>query len=246
MPEIVRLPGSSRASSLSQRIVADVRDGVFSGRLTPGLFLGGEKDIAAQYGVSRIVARDALRTLEAMGAVEIRPGRGGGARIAHGDVQTFAEALAVQLALTNVGPDEVLDAQRAIETTAAELAAINATPDDLTRLQDLLAEAEACIDDVAAYTASSRDFHLAVAEASGNRVLTVQLASLQHVAWPAANPTLTPAVSRRILEAHREIARLIAARDAAGARELMRDHVAMIRTRRVRQARTPTIESACC
>jgi len=41
--------------------------------------------------------------------------------------------------------------------------------------------------------------HLAVAEASHNRVLIVQLISLQHVSWPSENRTLTPQVARRVL-----------------------------------------------
>jgi len=77
------------------------------------------------------------------------------------------------------------------------------------------ADAERKIDDVTAYTRSSQEFHLAVAEASHNRVLVVQLISLQHVSWPARNPTLTPKVSRRILETHKELASLIEMRDVA-------------------------------
>src|SRR6201999_129298 len=94
-------------------------------------------------------------------------------------------------------------------------------------------EAEAIIDDAAAYTRSCRDFHLAVAEASHNRVLVTQLISLQHVSWPSENRTLTPPVARRILAVHRELTGLIEMRDAAGARHLMDDHVKMIRARRV-------------
>jgi GntR family transcriptional repressor for pyruvate dehydrogenase complex len=171
--------------------------------------------------------------LEALGIVEIRMGKGGGARIARGNPRLFAEALAVQLDLTGVSAAEIMDAQRAIECLAAELAAENATAADLARLRELIVEAEAVIDDVTAYTQSSRDFHLAVAEASHNRVLVVQLISLQHVSWPRQNPTLTPKVSQRILEVHKELLALIEARDAAGARALMDDHVKMIRTRRV-------------
>ena len=106
---------AGRSSSLSSQIVADVRDALFAKRLKPGDFLGTEKDLAARYGVSRIVARDALRTLEALGIVEIRMGKGGGARIARGNPRLFAEALAVQLDLTGVSAAEILDAQRAIE-----------------------------------------------------------------------------------------------------------------------------------
>lgn len=237
---------AGRAASLSSRIVADVRDAVFGKRLQPGDFLGTEKDIAARFGVSRIVARDALRTLQALGIAEIRMGKGGGARIARGNPRLFAEALAIQLDLTGVGAGEILDAQRAIESLGAELAAENATAADHARLRQLLAEAELNIGDAAEFTRSSRAFHLAVAEASHNRVLVVQLISLEHVAWPAQNRTLTPKVARRILEVHRELAELIEMRDAAGARHLMDEHVKMIRSRRVAEQRDKRNGRHCC
>lgn len=233
-----------RSASLSSQIVSDVREALFTRRLKAGDFLGTEKDLAARFGVSRIVARDALRSLEALGVVEIRMGKGGGARIARGNTRLFAEALAVQLNLTEVSAAEILDAQRAIECLAAELAAENGTPADHARIRSLLAEAEANIQDADAYTRLSRDFHLAVAEASHNRVLVVQLISLEHVAWPTRNLTLTPAVARRILAVHRELAGLIEMRDAAGARRLMDEHVKMIRARRV--AEHGRAAESCC
>jgi GntR family transcriptional regulator, transcriptional repressor for pyruvate dehydrogenase complex len=222
-----------RSASLSSQIVADVRDALFAKKLKPGDSIGTENEIAARYGVSRIVARDALRTLEALGIAEIKMGKGGGARVARGNPRLFAEALAVQLDLTGVGPAEIMDAQRAIECLAAELAAENATEADISRLRALIAEADAAFGDVARFTELGAAFHLAVAEAAHNRVLVVQLVSLQHVSWPRRNPTLTPKVMRRIQDVHKELLGLIEIRDAAGARRLMDDHVKMIRARRV-------------
>jgi GntR family transcriptional repressor for pyruvate dehydrogenase complex len=196
--------------------------------------------------VSRIVARDALRTLQALGIAEIRMGRGGGARVAQGNPRLFAEALAIQLQLTGISAGEVLDAQRAVEALAAELAAEHATAADHAMLRRLVAEAESRLGDVAALTRSCRNFHLAVAEASHNRVLVVQLVSLEHVAWPARNPTLTPAVARRILDVHGELVRLIEMRDGSAARRLMDEHVKMIRSRRVAEQGGSGMGAGCC
>jgi GntR family transcriptional repressor for pyruvate dehydrogenase complex len=238
---------AGRASSLSGHIVAEVRRALLSRQLRPGDFLGTEKEIASRFGVSRIVARDALRTLQALGIADIRMGRGGGARVARGNPRLFAEALAIQLDLTGVGAGEVLDVQRAVEALAAELAAENATAADCAELRRLLADAESKLDDAAALTRSCRDFHLAVAEASHNRVLAVQLFSLEHVAWPSRNPTLTPAVARRILDVHGKLADLIEMRDGAGARQLMDEHVKMIRSRRVAEEKdTRRKKGGCC
>src|SRR4030095_10717258 len=128
----------------------------------------------------------------------------------------FAEALAVQLDLTGVTAAEIMDAQRAIECLAAELAAENAAANDTALLKVWLADSEAKLGDVPAFTQSCREFHLAVAEASHNRVLVVQLISLQHVSWPSENRTLTPKVARRVLDVHAETAAVIELRDGAG------------------------------
>jgi GntR family transcriptional repressor for pyruvate dehydrogenase complex len=237
---------AGRSSSLSAQIVADVRDQLFGKKLKPGDFLGTEKDLAARFDVSRIVARDALRTLEALGIVEIRMGKGGGARIAQGNPRLFAEALAVQLDLTGVTAGEIMDAQRAIETLGAELAAENATKADVAELRRLLREAQAAVGDLDLFTRLSRDFHLAVAEASHNRVLVVQLISLEHVSWPRRNVTATPKLAAHILEIHTKLADLIELRDAAGARTLMDDHVKMIRARRVAEHGQANKEQSCC
>jgi GntR family transcriptional repressor for pyruvate dehydrogenase complex len=226
------------AATLSSRIVDEICTALFDKRLQPGDKLGGEKDIAERAGVSRIVARDALRTLQALGVVEIKVGAGGGARIAQGNPRLFSQALAVQLNLAGISVAEMMDAQRAIETMACELAAENARPEDLRTLRALLDEHERVIDDTPAFTRSCMRFHLAVAEASHNRVLVAQLLSLQHVSWPAENRTLTPPVARHILDVHREIADVIESRDAAAARRLMDDHVRMIRTRRTSEEST--------
>jgi GntR family transcriptional repressor for pyruvate dehydrogenase complex len=241
-----------RGATLSTRIVSEVREALFAKALRPGDFLGTEKDLAQRFDVSRIVARDALRTLEAQGIVDIKVGSGGGARIAKGNARLFAEALAVQLDLTGVSVTEIMEAQRAIECLAAELAALNSTAEDHARLRRLIAEAQDKIDqdnihDVGGYTRSGREFHLAVAEASHNRVLVVQLISLQHVSWPAQNPTLTPEVARHIIEVHGELASLIEMRDAAGARRLMDEHVKMIGARRIAEHRDkPPAGKICC
>src|SRR6478735_1943393 len=125
------------------------------------------------------------------------------------------------------------------------LGAEKATDADIAKLRALLRQAEESIGDLDAFTRLSRDFHLAVAEASHNRVLVVQLISLEHVSWPRRNVTATPKLARHILDIHTKLTDLIELRDAAGARALMDDHVKMIRARRVAE-RDHGHETTCC
>ena len=224
-------PGATGAvGTLSEQIVARVRDALFAGRLRAG---------------DRIVARDALKRLEAAGVVEIKVGKGGGARIARGNPQLFADALAVQLNLIGVGVADILDAQRAIETMIAELAAVHATAEDFEAIEGLLAQSEAALDDFGRFTRLSLAFHLALADAAHNDVLRVQLISLQHVAWPQRNSTLTRDVAEHILALHRELYVLVKARDGDGARDLMSRHLRQIKARRISEDRDNN-QPVCC
>lgn len=216
-----------RGSTLSSQIVSQIKDAVFRGEFKPGDAIGSEADIAAQFGVSRMSVRDAMRTLEAIGLIEIKVGFGGGARIAHGSFSHFTEALAVQVALLNLAHEDVLQAQAAIEIAAAGLAAINATPAHIEAIREALDLAEQDADDPVKVAEHGHRFHLAVAEASGNPILALQLEAFKHVQWPPGASRTTEKVGDHVLKVHRSIFDAIIAKDAARARQEMAQHVTM-------------------
>ncbi len=223
--------GAVRATTASSKIVSQVRAAVFAGRLRAGERLGSEMELAEDFGVSRATVRDALRALVAAGVVEVSVGAKGGARIARGNLDAFADALAIQLKLVGVTASEIMEAQVAVEATTAELAAGKATPEDLERLSRLLAEAKEQAGDPRGFTESSFAFHVVVAEASHNSVLVAQLKALRDVVWPQQPPPPPPALVRRVLAAHEELFRLIRAGDGPGARRSMCEHLEGIRSR---------------
>ncbi|MDH4048829.1 MAG: GntR family transcriptional regulator, partial [Gammaproteobacteria bacterium] len=122
-------------------MVAHVRTALFDGELKPGDFLGSEAELSKQFGVSRMSVRDALRSLEALGIVDIRMGSKGGATVSEGSSDRFADALAIQLVLIGVTKDDVLQVREAVESMAAGLAASNASSADIDRMRKLLDEA---------------------------------------------------------------------------------------------------------
>ena len=221
-----------QADTLSWRIVSQVRTALFAGQLKPGDFLGTEASIASQFGVSRMAARDALRSLAAVGIITIRQGAKGGAVIAQGNAEHFADALAIQLTLIGVTDTEMLDAQIGIEAMAAELAAQRATPEDLTRMAGLLEELRRLLDEPVSFTDVSMRFHLAVVEASHNRALVAQFKALRHILLPAYTRHTTREIALNAIEAHGILLRHIEAGDAEGARAQMVKRLRVIRTHR--------------
>lgn len=213
-----------RGMTLSSQIVSQIRDAVFAGELKTDDVLGSEADLSKRFGVSRMSIRDALRSLEAMGIVEIRMGAKGGATIAAGSSDRFADALAVQLALIGVTKEELLQARAATESMTAELAAMNATPEDLEEIKAIVDEAEENIGNAENTVLLGQKFHLAVASAAHNGILHAQMKAMRDVLWrPGRQPTAEHA--KCIADVHRQLYELIAAGEAERARTLMASHV---------------------
>ena len=219
-----------RANSVANQIVIQVREALFEGRFQPGDLLGSEKDLAAQFDVSRITVRDALRTLETMGIIEIRVGAGGGARIAQGNLDYYSDALSIQFKLSGITEHEVLDLQIAIEGAAIELAALNRSQADLDKLVGLLDEAERLLDDPAVFTQSGQKFHLAIVEASGNRAFIAQFKALRYVVWSKNAKRAKREIALNVLKIHKNIYKVIKEGDPDSARKLMVTHLESIRT----------------
>lgn len=213
-----------RGVTLSSQIVAHIRAAIFAGELKPGDVLGSEGELGKRYGVSRMAIRDALRSLEALGLVDIKIGAKGGAAIAHGNSDRYVDALAVQMVLLGVTREQLLQARAAIESMTATLAAKRADEKALNKIRQLLEEAEQKLDDPLESARLGEAFHLAVAEAAGNDVLTSQLKAVSDA---LANPDHRPdrKRARHILAVHQSLFELIAAGDMQAARENMMDHV---------------------
>ena len=220
-----------RPASVSDGIVAQVRSGLFRGEMKPGDFLGSETELARKLGVSRVPVRDAFRTLQAMGIVEVRMGANGGAYIAGGDPSRFADALAVQFKLVGLSAEELFEAQIAVEGAAAELAAESATKADITELREALALLKNVVDDAAAFTEAGLKFHFRIVEASHNRALIAYARALVEVLYEAYAPQTTPELARRVLAKHARVLAFIEAKQGAKAREAMTAHLRQVRHR---------------
>jgi GntR family transcriptional repressor for pyruvate dehydrogenase complex len=217
--------------TLSSQIVTHIRDALFAGDLSPGDVLGSESELAKKFGVSRMSVRDALRSLEAMGIVDIKMGSKGGATVAEGHSERFADSLAIQLVLIGVSKDDVLEARAAIESMAASLAARHATPQDRKRMSDLLDAAAEKLDNPVETQKLGEEFHMAVAEASHNKVLVAQLKAFRDVLWEPDNlPDRKKA--ERILHVHSAVFEYIERGDDGEAGESMAEHLRLIRKER--------------
>lgn len=217
-----------RHSTASANIVAQIRDRLFRGDLTPGDFLGTERSLGEEFGVSRLTMRDALRILEAGGIVEVKVGKSGGVRVAHAQPERFADALAVQLMLEGASAQELFEAQMAIEMQAVRLAAGRADADDIAMLEDHLARVRAARGDSERFVIESLAFHMAVVTASHNRVLIAQFQALRHLSWRVLARSHSAGKAVTVIRRHEALLAAVRAGDPAAAAEAVQTHVSSV------------------
>ena len=183
--------------------------------------LPSERDLAAKLEVSRASLREALIALELGGIVEVRGGSG----------VYVSEQLEEPADVPEVGPGpfEVLSARRMIEAEIASLAAKMATDSQIDAIMTAVLEMERNHDNRGSNEQADRNFHLALARATGNSALVGvidylwnQRGSLWH---KLKEHFQTEELRKQTLTDHRNILAAIASHDAAGARQAMRSHL---------------------
>ncbi len=215
---------------LHQRVVEELLKQIVSGAIPPGTALPSEPELARQFGVSRIVIREAIRILVEKGLVAVRHGSGMWVQPTdqwnHLDPMVLFERLRSHRDPSWL--EEILELRKILELAAAELAAVRRTPEHLARLNDLLERMRAAVADADATTYVSLDvsFHEVIMEAAGNRLLREARRPLSDVLFSGwLMTTRTPERLTRSLRGHEDIYTAIAASDPLAAREAMRRHV---------------------
>src|SRR5687767_1873305 len=213
-----------KSTRIYQEIVRQVKSMIAEGRLKSGDQLPPERDLAEKFVVSRTSVREALRALESLGLVEIRPGEGTFVR------EVTVEALIEPLALVMLSQREafggILEARRYIEPALAALAARRATPEDVHAMERIL---EAQAKEVAAgRTGLEQDaeFHAAIGAAAHNRAITRIAHAVMDLLRQSREESLnTPGRPDRSHNDHRRLLAAIRSRDEAAARQAMIEHL---------------------
>jgi GntR family transcriptional regulator, transcriptional repressor for pyruvate dehydrogenase complex len=219
-------PQLMREPSLSDRVAESITEAIVSGRLTPGEPLQPERELADQFGVSRTVIREAVRSLAAQGLVEARSGRG----LQVATVGTDAISRSMRLYVrgnASIDYGSVHEVRSSLEIQIAGIAAERATDENLAELADLNRRLGAYSTDAVA-TAAELDveFHRAVARATQNELFVVMLDSIGDILLEIRqNAFSAPGMIEYAVSAHQKILDRLADHDPPGARAAMREHL---------------------
>src|SRR3954466_12710801 len=124
----------ARASSA---IADQIRAAILTGKLTAGERLSPERELAEQFGVSRVTVRDALRSLEAMGLIEVRVGARGGAFVTVPTGSIVGQTMSDMMMMSAVTPEDIVESRLIVELGTITLACSRATDEDIQKLRDL-------------------------------------------------------------------------------------------------------------
>jgi DNA-binding FadR family transcriptional regulator len=213
----------ARASSA---IADQIRAAIVSGQLGAGERLPPERELAEQFGVSRVTVRDALRGLEAMGLIEVRVGARGGAFVTVPSGALVGQAISDMMMMQAVSPEDVVEARLAVELGTVTIACSRATDEDLAGLRRLC---ESAREQVAAKTYTrelSWEFHALLAAATHNAAIEGLTQSFRSSL--SMHPIRTREGGRafqRTVDEHERILDALERRDGAAARLEMATHL---------------------
>jgi len=214
------LAGGGRAELVAQRLT----DAIELGLLSHGERLPSETEMARQFGVATVTAREALETLRERGLVETRRGRDGGSFVTAAGSRSESIDRRVR-ALSRVELRDMGVYYSAIAAMAAELAADRSTDDDLQHLHDTINAVDATSEP--STRRGEGTFRLEIAALSQSARLVREELRLQAEFAPLLWLCLRDQYHRgRSRAAHLEVVEAIAANDGGAARRATVGHIA--------------------
>lgn len=223
---------------LYQDVLEKIRQMVLDGTYKPGDRLPSERDMAEQFGVSRVPVREAIKILEYTGMLETVPGDGVYLGSAY-PVSVFPGGQGrFSLEITSGLLTDLFEMRCILESSACFYAAQRRTEEDIRKLQDIIEETKrrkAVLnssnesDNEATYQelrVISHQFHITIIEAAHNTVLNSIYKSLYDVLEVSKSLTISQAdYTFNGIIAHEFLLQKIIDRDADGARTVMLQHL---------------------
>lgn len=204
--------------SLTDKAIEQIRELIRTGALPPGSKLPPEPDLAAQLGLSRNLAREAVKALAVARVLEVR--RGDGTYVTSLQPRLLFEGLggAVELLQGDAAAlQDLMEVRRLLEPVATALAATRITDDQLAEVSTHLEAMREARDDIERLNVHDAAFHSAVVSATGNDTLLTLLEAISGRTLRARiwRGLVDAQAAERTLAEHEAIYKALCTRDAS-------------------------------
>jgi DNA-binding FadR family transcriptional regulator len=211
----------------SEVLAKELRERILRGDYPEGTALPPERELGTQTGMSRTTVREAVRILEGQGLVSVRSGRAGGTFVRRPGRDSIANSVNLLIRGGRIRIPALLETREAIEPACAQLAARYRTDADLARIEQAHEAMSADTGTIAEFLRANVDWHVAVALASHNQLLTGFITALSNTIYTSTDNRsfLTREVRRATVHSHTVITAAIRDQDPDAARRRMARHV---------------------
>jgi GntR family transcriptional repressor for pyruvate dehydrogenase complex len=211
----------------SDVLASELRERILNGELAEGDSLPAERELVKQTQMSRATVREALRILEVQNLVRVKAGRAGGAFVQRPTTTAMANSVSMLIRGRRIKLVDLMETREALEPFCSELAARNRTDEDLAELDRANEEIADPGADLAQFLQANLDWHVGVAVASHNELLTGFMTALSRAIYAGTeNAAFVDTDVRAVTaKAHRAITTAIRDRDTEAAGRRMRRHV---------------------
>ena len=207
-----------RPVALGDQIAAEIERRIRTGEICPGSRLASERELCAEFEVSRVVVREAIARLKNDGYIATRQGAGARVPLQPG---RLSYRLPIADELERADLVHIVEMRFAVEVLAAELAALRHTASDLAAMRQALDAMNAALDAGVDGSEADDRFHHAIAAATRNPHLTrfveflrFQFGATRRVTW--SEHAHASGEARKAQREHERIFAAIRSRDAGG------------------------------
>ncbi len=219
---------SVKSNKVCQHIADQIRDAIFDGRLKPGDKLPSERELVEKFKVSKATLREALRSLEVLGFLEIRKGVSGGAFVTEVDMTKARDSFSNFLLFKNLSLKDLSEVRLLLEPYIAEKATLAITKQDLNRLEKLIGDSEHAIKHDMAFKSRKDEieFHRIIASITGNPILMFILDFVENLLIDT-KAILKPGkeFSSKVIKAHKRIYNALLEKNIKKVHEEMVRHI---------------------
>ena len=236
---------AKNAHALSVQVSQQLLRRIIQKEFPAGTVLPSEREIGATYTVSRPVAREAIKLLEARGIVSVHPRQG--ATVGQNLIGAAGEALLLAFHQADAVREDILHMRMLLEPQVAALAAQHGTPTQqrkLSAIRQRIVTLLAAVDEGekeqadALWPHTDQPLHVLLGEMCHNPVFRIFVEIITNILWiniPGGGPVIGLEDSRRASQQHLAICEAVLAGDAAAAGAAMEAHLDYTRDYILRQ-----------
>jgi GntR family transcriptional repressor for pyruvate dehydrogenase complex len=208
-----------------------IRATIFKDKLALFQRMPSERDLAAQFGVSRVVVREAIRTLETSGLVTVKKGPKGGIFVTQDYERPIVDTITNLLAGGEATLDDLFEMRLLIEPYAAARVAQSGSEADFAMLEGRIADAEREHGADRSVRHAYIDFHRQIIRLARNPLLAIVGETVLLVLYDRVKAVLSAETTEVGLIMHRQLVNACRNRQPAEARAIMAQDIELLSRR---------------